>query len=100
MIRMHYQQRNRLQTTRLDSTHGKVKAILLGKVKANLLQGLAAQQLQQTALVPQKKGRESFRGGLKYIVGLDGEAPKMAVIHCAFAEMAANEMRGIMGTTG
>jgi hypothetical protein len=34
----------------------------MGKVKANLLQGLAAQQLPQTALVPQKKGREPFRG--------------------------------------
>jgi hypothetical protein len=34
------------------------------------------------------------------MVGLDGAAPKMAAIHCAFAEMAANEMRCNMGTTG
>ncbi len=36
--------------------------------------------------------RKELWGGLKYIVGRNGEAPKMQAIHCAFARMAVEEI--------
>jgi hypothetical protein len=45
---------------------------------------------QKTLPQPRKKGA---RGGLTYIVGYNGEAPKMQAIHCVFAKMAVEEMR-------
>jgi hypothetical protein len=61
---------------------------------ASSYQGPAAQQLQQRAQVPQQ------RGGLKYILGRNGEAPKMLAIHCVFAKMAVEEMQTNMKTSG
>jgi hypothetical protein len=47
----------------------------------------ALQGPQKSVPQPRKKG-----AGLKYIVGCNGEAPKMQAIHCAFARMAVQEM--------
>jgi hypothetical protein len=59
-------------------------------VKASSCEFQGPQSLQRglQKKVPQQKKK----GGLKYIVERNGEAPKMQAIHCAFAKMAVEEM--------
>ena len=45
---------------------------------------------QKSVPQPRKKGA---RGGLRYPAVCNGEPPKMQAIHCAFAEMAVQELR-------
>jgi hypothetical protein len=57
------------------------------------VQNVKAHSCAHSCVQGGQQKQKATRGGLKYIVGHNGEAPKMQAIHCAFAKMAAEEIQ-------